>query len=145
MYEEYLRAHQIAVVEVSTTDAALGQLPYVDAVITGLMVRGTLDVFELIRRVRIEWGSKPILVVTACAYSDKMQNAHRAGADVVLLKPCLPDMLLQELKRTLDATKLRLVSVRDRRSGRDRRAVWRGGRRVTDWLAPQWRRALPEQ
>lgn len=70
-------------------------------------------------------GSKPILVVTACVYSDKMPNAHRAGADVVLLKPCLPDMLLQELKRTIDATKLRLVSVRDRRSGRDRRAVWR--------------------
>lgn len=57
MYAEYLRAHQVTVVEVSTTDAALWQLPYVDAVITGLMVPGTLDAFELIRQVRLEWGA----------------------------------------------------------------------------------------
>ena len=103
MYAEYLQAHDYAVVQVPTTDAAMPLLESVDAVITGLLVPGSIDGVELIRRVRRRWSSKekPIVVVTACMLTETRQQAQHAGCDVLLTKPCLPDFLLKEVRRLL--------------------------------------------
>jgi DNA-binding response OmpR family regulator len=137
MYAEYLRAHHVSVWEAFTTDAALPLIPHVQALIMGLRVPGTIDPLDLIPAIRSQWSTKPIVVVTACAYSGKIENADRAGADVVLLKPCLPDTLLAEVERVVQARTHILTPGCDRRSGHNRRAVWHGGRRDTDWIDPR--------
>jgi two-component system cell cycle response regulator DivK len=103
MYAEYLRAHRFDVIEAPTTDAALTLVPTADVVITGLLVPGSIDPIELIHRIRSEQRHKPIIVVTARIEPEIHQRAHRAGCDVLLLKPCLPDVLLQTVRDVLKA------------------------------------------
>ena len=102
MYAEYLRGEGFDVREVSTTDDALPLTSEVDLVITGLMVSGTLDPLDFIRRTRSEQSNIPIVVVTASASPDSLAKAYDAGAQAVLVKPCLPDALLTEVKSIID-------------------------------------------
>ena len=132
MYVEYLRAKGFDVREVGTTDDALPLIDGMDALITGLLVAGTIDSLTFISRVRATSSSLPIVVVTACVYNDRIAKAEEAGADVVLLKPCLPDALLREVQQVIDAAKVRLVSPQPRRTVEDRRSELRGGRRDGD-------------
>ena len=99
MYAEYLQAHEYAVTEADTTDAAFGSIQHVDVLITGLLVPGVVRPIQLIQHVRRETPDKPIIVVTACNDPTMHLEARHAGADVVLLKPCLPDALLREMHR----------------------------------------------
>ena len=132
MYAEFLRGQGFDVREVGTTDAALPLTLGIDLVITGLMVSGTLDPLEFIRRTRAEQRDIPIVVVTAIAYPESLTKAYDAGANAVLVKPCLPDVLLEEVKRNIDSSEVRLVSPQPRRMVDDRRADDRGGRRDGD-------------
>ena len=43
----------------------------------------------------------PIVVVTADAYPDDLDRARRAGADTVLVKPCPPQVLLEEVRKLI--------------------------------------------
>ena len=129
MYCEYLRHHGYAVTVAGSTDEALPLVPTVDALITGLMVPGSIEAVALIQQVRGELSNLPIVVVTAV--SEQRERAARAGADVVLAKPCLPDQLMAELRKAMDAATVRLVPQQDRRSVPDRRTIERGDRRTT--------------
>ena len=140
MYAEYLSAQGFRVTEAGTTDAAISLIPMADAVITGLLVPGSFDGVELITRIRHDpaTAEKAVMVVTACTFSHQLERARRAGANVVLLKPCLPVVVFGELQRLLETD----AGVRaagevppplERRRLRDRRAEWRGGRRDSDW------------
>jgi DNA-binding response OmpR family regulator len=100
MYAEYLRNEGFAVQQAATTDEALPLVAAADAVITGLMVPGTGDPIEFIRRVRAQSSTLPIIVVTACVLDDRIEQAYRAGANIVLTKPCLPDTLLLAVQAT---------------------------------------------
>lgn len=140
MYAEYLSAHGFRVTQAGTTDAAFPLILRAGAVITGLLVPGSFDGVELITRVRQDpaTAEKPIVVVTACTFSHHLERARRAGANAVLLKPCLPGVLLEELHRVLGTdggtrTAAELPAPLDRRRLVDRRAEWRGGRRDSDW------------
>ena len=132
MYAEYLRSQGFDVREVGTTDDALQLTSRVDLVITGLMVSGTVDPLDFIRRTRSELSNIPIVVVTASAFPDALTKAYDAGAQAVLVKPCLPDTLLSEVKRIIDTPQVRLVPSQPRRTVEDRRADERGGRRNGD-------------
>jgi two-component system, cell cycle response regulator DivK len=55
---------------------------------------------ELLRRDSLT-RQAPILVVTGDAYPLHVLRARAAGADAVLVKPCLPDRLLREMERLL--------------------------------------------
>jgi len=103
MYVEYLRHEGFAVQQAGTTDEALGFVTTSHAVITGLMVPGTIDPIDFIRRVRAQSSTLPIIVVTTCVLDDRIMQAYRAGANVVLMKPCLPDTLLFSLRTTVAA------------------------------------------
>jgi len=99
MYAEYLQAHEYEVTEAGTTDAAFGSIHHVDVIVTGLLVPGVVRPIQLIQHVRRENPDKPIVVVTACNDATMHLEARHAGADTVLLKPCLPDVLLREMHR----------------------------------------------
>ena len=125
MYSEYLREHQFDVIETGTTDDALMKLADAHIVITGLMMPGSMHPVELIERIRhgSSTAATPILVVTASCEPSMLDAARRAGADVVLTKPCYPHDLLEQLQRILDERGIRevgdgiyLVPVADRRS-----------------------------
>ena len=101
MYAEYFRGQGLSVVEVGSTDDAVPLIGSHDAVVTGLMVPG-MDALDFIRQVRRERPRLPIVVVSACAFDDRLMKAQHAGADVVLLKPCLPDRLLREVREAIE-------------------------------------------
>ena len=151
MYVEYLSGQGFRVTEAGTTDAALPLIYAADAVITGLLVPGSFDGVELITRIRqdAQTAAKPVLVVTASTFSHLVERARRAGANVVLMKPCLPVVLLDEVQRLLTgkgdnrAADELPVSL-DRRRIPDRRAQWRGGRRDSDWTGRLGRTAPPQ-
>ena len=129
MYAEYLRQEGFDVQEAGTTDSALPLVPGATAVITGLLMPGSVDPVELIHRVRHGWSSTPVVVLTACMDTDRIDRARVAGADVVLLKPCLPDTLLDAVMEAIEANDVRRAIPPARRRLSERRAPLRGGGR----------------
>lgn len=71
-----------------------------DVIVTETRLPGIsgLDLCALLRR---DPATKetPIVVVTGDAATADIERAERAGADVVLVKPCLPEALEGEIKR----------------------------------------------
>jgi CheY-like chemotaxis protein len=109
MYAEYLRLLGFRLLESDTTDEALLQAPRSQVIVTGVRVNGSFDGLELVRRLRADerTQSKPIIVLTACAFEPSRQMAVAAGCDVFLIKPCLPETLVTEIRR---AVRLRPLS-----------------------------------
>jgi two-component system cell cycle response regulator DivK len=58
------------------------------------------ELCRILKRDRIT-AAIPIVVVTGDAYESDIRRARLAGADAVLVKPCLPDALVRELNRQL--------------------------------------------
>jgi two-component system cell cycle response regulator DivK len=60
-----------------------------------------IDGYELCELIRSDPDTRhvQIVVLTAEAFPAQLERAHRAGADSVLVKPCLPEDLDRELKR----------------------------------------------
>jgi CheY-like chemotaxis protein len=139
MYAEYLASQGCEVTEIANTDAALALLADTDIVVTGLQIPGSLHPVDLIAAIRREprTASMPVIVVTACGFSDWLRRAREEGADAVLLKPCLPSILLAEMRKAVAARagEVRTVVKADRRQLKDRRGQRRGGRRAADDLA----------
>ena len=123
MYADYLRLQQFRAVEIDNTADALALARTVDVVVTGIRVPGPFDGVELVRRLRAdaETKQKPVIVLTTCTFEPDQQRAYAAGCDVFLPKPCLPDMLLAEIRRALPKSVQRPPSVR---------RVTRNGRRT---------------
>lgn len=105
MYADYLQASGFEVLEADTTDSALALALETDIVVTGLLVPGTFDGIELVRRVRQDHRTrdKGIIVVTAAVTERHRDAARQAGCDAFLPKPCLPDLLVAEVQRVLSA------------------------------------------
>ena len=104
MYAEYFTSQGFRVIQAATTDEAIPLISEADVVITGLMVRGLVDPLEMIANIRDDprTATKPVIVLTASSFSDLRDRARRAGADVVILKPCLPDALVAEVRKVLE-------------------------------------------
>jgi two-component system, cell cycle response regulator DivK len=103
MYAEFLHHEGLASMCVSTATQGIRLAPYSDVVVTGLLLPGPVDGFELITR--LKRGERtchiPIVVLTACAWTTERERAEAAGCDVFLSKPCLPHELLREVRRLL--------------------------------------------
>jgi two-component system, cell cycle response regulator DivK len=71
-----------------------------DVVVTETRLPGLsgFDLCALLRRDSTTTNI-PIIVVTGDAQDADVKRAQRAGADRVLIKPCLPDLLLNEIRR----------------------------------------------
>jgi CheY-like chemotaxis protein len=136
MYAEYLASEGMDVTQVATTDGALPLIADADVVVTGLQIPGSIHPLQLIAKIRREPATAglPVIVVTACGFSDWLHRAKDEGADAVLLKPCLPSVLLAEIRQAVASRTgdVRAVVKPDRRQVADRRAEGRGGRRAGD-------------
>jgi CheY-like chemotaxis protein len=104
MYADYLSAHHFDVVEAESTDEGLQMAPTADLIVTGLKVPGSMSSLELIRRLKQEMTTKdrPIIVLTGSILETDHREAYAAGCSALLLTPCLPDVLLTEVRRLLD-------------------------------------------
>ena len=107
MYAEFLRANGFSVNEVDSTDEGLSAAPAADLIVTGVRMPGSFDGIELVRRLRDDerTRSKPLIVLTACTFEPDQSRAFAAGCDVFLPKPCLPEMLLQEVQRLIEQSR----------------------------------------
>lgn len=114
MYAEFLRHHGFTSLVARDAAGALDTAHRADVVITGILLSGSVDGFELIERLRADpqTGRTPIIVVTACAWPSARRRAEAAGCDVFLTKPCLPETLLHEVQRIFAASNSRWVRAR---------------------------------
>jgi two-component system, cell cycle response regulator DivK len=108
MYGAFLRRFSVDLDEASDGREALAKalaFPH-DVVITDTRLPG-INGFELCQLLRRDVATKatPIIVVTAEAISTNLERARRAGADQVIVKPCLPDQLLAEMQRLVGRSK----------------------------------------
>jgi CheY-like chemotaxis protein len=73
-----------------------------------------MDGWEATRRLRSDPRTKkiPIVALTGHALPEHAQAAREAGCDLVITKPCLPDQLMDAIRRILDAPKARPKSGR---------------------------------
>jgi two-component system, cell cycle response regulator DivK len=93
---------------------ALSQRPHV--IITETQLPG-IDGYRLCELLRADATTQatPIIVVTGDAYLPDLLRAERSGADAVLTKPCLPERLMEEIRRcieTSDALRKRAATLR---------------------------------
>jgi CheY-like chemotaxis protein len=73
-----------------------------------------MDGWEATRRLKRDPRTKkiPVVVLTGHALPEHAHAAREAGCDLVITKPCLPDQLMDALRRILDAPKARPKSGR---------------------------------
>jgi CheY-like chemotaxis protein len=108
MYAEILRLGTWAIEEASDGREALAKAiaRQPDIVITETRLPG-INGYELCGLLRRDAITReiPIVVVTADAYPADLQHARDAGADTVLVKPCLPEHLAEEVARILQTSR----------------------------------------
>ena len=103
MYAEFLRARHFLPVIVSAVVDVLTVAPRVDIVVTETLLPGHLDGLEMVARLKRNKRTKaiPVIVLTACGWRSERDRARAAGCDVFLAKPCLPELLVREIRRLL--------------------------------------------
>lgn len=134
MYAEYLTKAAVSIQQAADGRDALARATAYppDLVVTETRLPG-LDGYELCALLRSDSKTRftPIVVVTGDGYQTDIAHAHAAGADAVLIKPCLPEVLLAEMHRLVSHSA-------DRRGANSRRrkpAMSRAGKRA-DTQAP---------
>lgn len=77
-----------------------------DVIVTDTRVPG-IDGYQLCDLLRGDPTTHvvPIIVITGEAYPGDLERARRAGANVVLVRPCLPETLLLEIRRVRHASR----------------------------------------
>jgi CheY-like chemotaxis protein len=104
MYAEYLTLNGFRVEEArngfEALDKASALLP--DIILMDLALP-RLDGWEATRRLKRDPRTShiPIIALTGHALEGHAQGARSAGCDAFVTKPCLPDALVAELRRTL--------------------------------------------
>jgi CheY-like chemotaxis protein len=73
-----------------------------------------MDGWEATRRLKRDPRTKkiPVVALTGHALPEHARAAREAGCDLVITKPCLPDQLMDALRRILDAPKVQPKSGR---------------------------------
>lgn len=105
MYAEYLLVSGYRVAMARDGREAIAEaialLP--DVVLMDLSLPG-LDGWEATRQLKANPLTRhiPVVALTGHALSNAAEGARAAGCDAFVLKPCLPDEVLVEVKRMLD-------------------------------------------
>jgi CheY-like chemotaxis protein len=107
MYAEYLRLSGCDVDEAEDGREALAKAVarHPDVVVTDTRLPG-INGFDLCLLLRRDPSTTriAIVLVSGDAFENDVRRAERVGADVVLTKPCLPEKLVGEIRRLLDAS-----------------------------------------
>jgi CheY-like chemotaxis protein len=115
VYVLYLKFSGFRIAEAENGEEAIRQaqalLP--DIIIMDLSLP-VIDGWEATRRLKRDPRTKqiPIVVLTGHALPEYARTAREAGCDLVITKPCLPDQLLDAIRRILDTPKPRSKSGR---------------------------------
>ncbi|HEY8551362.1 MAG TPA: response regulator [Vicinamibacterales bacterium] len=108
MYAEYLRFTGFRVAEARNGQEALAKAQELtpDVVLMDLALP-LMDGWEATRRLRSDPRTAKVLIValTGHALAGHAEGARRAGCDAFVTKPCLPDDLVDVIRRLLDARK----------------------------------------
>ena len=108
MYAEYLQFSGFRVAEAKNGNEAVEQAFALkpDLILMDLSLPG-MDGWEATRRLKADAATKhiPIVALTGHALAGASEGAKRAGCDSFVTKPCLPDDLVVEVRRMLQAVK----------------------------------------
>ena len=108
MYAEYLQYSGFRVAEATNGNEAVAQARSLkpDLILMDLSLPG-MDGWEATRVLKADEGTKhiPIVALTGHALAGASEGARKAGCDSFVTKPCLPDDLVVEVKRMLNAVK----------------------------------------
>ena len=116
MYAEYFLFAGFRVVEAANGAEALQKAlevaPHV--ILMDLSMPG-MDGWEATRRLKADPRTKdiPVIALTGHALTGFLESAKHAGCDAFVTKPCLPDTLVEEVRRLLGEPKAK----RNRRKG----------------------------
>jgi CheY-like chemotaxis protein len=116
MYAEYFVFSGFRVVEASNgAEAVQKALELTPQVILMDLSMPGMDGWEATRRLKADRRTKdiPVIALTGHALTGFSESAKLAGCDAFVTKPCLPDTLVEEVRRVLGTPKAK----RDRRKG----------------------------
>jgi CheY-like chemotaxis protein len=106
MYAEYLEFSGFRVAEARNGNEAVEQAfaLHPDLILMDLSLPG-MDGWEATRRLKADDRTRqiPIVALTGHALAGASEGAKRAGCDSFVTKPCLPDDLVVEVRRMLNA------------------------------------------
>lgn len=114
MYLEYLRLAGFRVAEARNGLEALERaLTLVPDVVLMDLALPRMDGWEATRRLKTDSRTChiPIVALTGHALAGHADGARQAGCDAFVRKPCLPDILVAEIRRVLAAAVPRATSV----------------------------------
>jgi CheY-like chemotaxis protein len=108
MYAEYLQYSGFRVAEAKNGNEAVTQARSLkpDLILMDLSLPG-MDGWEATRVLKADDATRhiPIVALTGHALAGASEGARKAGCDSFVTKPCLPDDLVVEVRRMLDAVK----------------------------------------
>ena len=103
MYALFLLAAGFRVAETATSDDALAKALRLgpQLVITDLGLAGSMDGADLCATIKHHPCPPAVIILTAWTLERKLERAWAAGSDRVMVKPCMPDVLLTEIRSLL--------------------------------------------
>ena len=108
MYAEYLQYSGFRVAEAKNGNEAVAQARSLkpDLILMDLSLPG-MDGWEATRVLKADEETRhiPIVALTGHALAGASEGARKAGCDSFVTKPCLPDDLVVEVRRMLNAVK----------------------------------------
>jgi DNA-binding response OmpR family regulator len=108
MYAEYLQRQGFTPLLARTAREGLrlADSGNVDAIVTGVLLPGEMDGVELVQELKRDDRTAriPVVVLTTCSWSSERIRAEHAGCALFLGKPCLPERLVEGLRRVLAGT-----------------------------------------
>jgi two-component system cell cycle response regulator DivK len=119
MYSEYLEFSGFDVVEAGNGMEALQRAVDTapDIILMDLSLP-VMDGWEATRRLKADQRTKaiPVVALTGHALAGISEGARQAGCDAFVTKPCLPEDLVREIRKILDAPPSSIAKAR--RSGK---------------------------
>jgi two-component system, cell cycle response regulator DivK len=121
MYTEYLVYCGFAVVQASNGMEALQRAIETrpDIILMDLSLP-VMDGWEATRRLKADkrTGKIPVVALTGHALAGISEGAKQAGCDAFVTKPCLPEDLVREIRKVLEAPPSSAATKKTRRSGK---------------------------
>jgi two-component system, cell cycle response regulator DivK len=124
MYAEYLAYSGFEVIEAGNGLEALERAADSgpDIILMDLSLP-VMDGWEATRRLKADKATAdiPIVALTGHALAGILEGARKAGCDAFVTKPCLPEDLVKEIRKVLDASSV--AARKSRRSGKYAKTV----------------------
>ena len=105
VYAEYLRFRGYRTLEAATGSDAISSVRRHSPAVVLLDLRlPDIDGMEVTRRLRAtcEGSGAKIIALSACVFPDDVAGALESGCHAFLQKPCLPDIVVNEIERLLN-------------------------------------------